>query len=150
MALFICPNEILEHIIWQVSSDDIENFSSTCRLLRKLSEPYLREHFKLKSQYGYKVNYPSQKSLHPAEILSAIIDNPTAASYIKALSLTFRPGRHTISGRVEELISKRKGFQSQINGNWHPSKRILVNASIVLTTVLRSPLDPRSRTWHVA
>ena len=121
MSLFSCPNEVLEQVIWQVSSDDIENFTSTCRLLRKLSQPCLKEHFKLKSWYGYNINYPSSKRcLHPAHILSAIIENPKTAYYIKALSLTFSSGRSISSGRVEDLIAKHDGFRNQLNGNMRP------------------------------
>ena len=123
MSLFACPNEILEHIVWRVSSDDIENFSISCRLLRRLAEPRLRQHFKLKSRWGYNVNYPLSKSLHPAEILSAIVVNPEISCYIKALSLTFNSGRYAPIEGAETLISRHDGFRDQLNGRSHPQLR---------------------------
>lgn len=121
MSLFTCPNEVLEQIIRQVSSDDIESFSATCRLLRTLAAPCLKEHFRLKSQYGYNINYSSKRLLHPVDILSAIIENPRIACYVKALSLTFRPGRNSNSERVGALIAKHGGFRGQLNGTIHGS-----------------------------
>ena len=114
MSLLGCPNEILEQILSEISSDDIENFSSTCKLLRILAERALKEHFKLKSQYGYKINYPSQKALHPAEILDALIENPKAAHYIKALSLTYRRRTSSNEREVNAIITRRDGFMKQL------------------------------------
>ena len=116
MSLFILPNEVIEHIIWQVCSDDIESFLSSCRLLRALAGPRLKEHFKLKSRYGYNINYPTKRPLHPVDILSAVVENPKIAYYIKTLSLTFQSGRNPTTERVAALILKHDGFREQLKG----------------------------------
>ena len=156
MSIFVLPNELLEQIIWQISSDDIENFSATSRLLRTLAAPYLKEHFHLKSQYGYSINYPTKRPFHPADLLSAIVENPKIAFYVKALSLTFRPALSPTRSnpsweRTQALITRHNGFLDQLHGTFSPSPiETLLYFSITDKLHFRNTLDTGSRNQHVA
>ncbi|CAF9919419.1 MAG: hypothetical protein GOMPHAMPRED_001805 [Gomphillus americanus] len=117
MSLFGCPNEILKQIIHDVAIDDLENIAFTCRLIRELSGPVLEEHYKFKRKYGYKLNYPAKKSMHPAEILDAVIESPRAALYVRALSLTYRAPKGPNDKRIVAILEKHNYFWNLLNEN---------------------------------
>ena len=126
MSLFACPNELLEQIIYQVTGDDLENLASTCRLIREVARPMLKEHYTLKNKYGYtQFNYPGREPTHPAQLLDIIIDDPRAITYISKLSLTYRlpQGRRfaahvaKIKARTDRILEKHDFFWSLLISN---------------------------------
>lgn len=83
MVLFILsfPNEILIHIISQISNADLDNFTSTCRIIRALATDTLREHRNRQKEfrhiiYGRRDWLDERKStewVHPTLMLRDLV-----------------------------------------------------------------------------
>lgn len=82
------PNEIILTIIPLVLPDDLESFSSTCRLIKALATRARQQHQELKREYRtwtYAEPWEPYKRLHV--LLRMILENPRLAYYVKELKV---------------------------------------------------------------
>lgn len=120
MTLFACPSELLKLIIHEVTGEDLENLASTCRFIRGLAQPMLKEHYILQKKYGHrKINYPGEEATHPGRLLDIVIRNPRAVTYIKALYLTYQLPRNIRSSKQERIKARTNKILEKYDFFWN-------------------------------
>lgn len=81
------PNELVLEIIRLLFPEDLESFSSTCRLVHELAIKFLDEHRKLKKEYRNWVTDPFESYRCLFVLLREILENPRIALYVEGLKI---------------------------------------------------------------
>lgn len=81
------PNELVIQIIWLTLPEDLESFTSTCRLIYDLARKSLDEHRAFKRKYRAWITHSYSPPTCLYGLLRAILKNPRIAWYVETLTV---------------------------------------------------------------
>lgn len=81
------PNELVVQIIRLALPEDLESFTSTCKLVRELARNSLNEHRAFKRKYRDWITSPGSTQDCLYGLLRAILRNPRIARYVETLEV---------------------------------------------------------------